>query len=56
MAQRSRDDYRPGWYVLLERAFDVMLRGAVVLVWVWGLAVFLFVAWGIWVTFFQPHH
>ena len=55
MPEPPRDDYRPGWYKLLEQAFDVLLRGAGLLVWVWGLLVFLFVGWGIWVTFFTAH-
>jgi hypothetical protein len=53
MAPRSPDDHRPDWYVWLEHLVEGLMRGSVLLIWVWGLAVFLFVAWGIWRMFFS---
>jgi hypothetical protein len=50
---RSPDDHRPGWYRWLERAFDAALGGSVLLIWFWGLLVFLLVGWGLWLSFFK---
>ena len=53
MTYRSPDDHRPEWYRWLERLFDGLLHGARLLIWVWGLAIFGLVLYGIWISLFR---
>lgn len=53
MGSRGPDDYRPDWYVLAEQVFELLMKGAAALIWVWGLGIFLLVLWGLWALMFR---
>lgn len=46
--RRGRDDYRPAWYLWMEKGFDGLLRGVGAGLWLWGLGIFALVLWGLW--------
>jgi hypothetical protein len=39
---------KPGWWVLTEQAFELLLRFVMVGFWLWGLGIFLLVLYGVW--------